>query len=215
MKIGYWLGNVNINAGGIEPYAWRILEVLLLNSQKYDIEIRILCNSQLQERCLKLINKYNAKAKISLIPYNYNSLQRVGSILGIILAKVFKKVNINSQFPLILNPLYRWFFSLDINLLHIPYQISPIYDLPYCFIVTMHDVQELHFPEFFTPDERAWRANNYWKSLKYSNSVIVLNKYIKQDLIKYFRLPESKINVCPLPSNQSKLVSPTIEELEI
>jgi glycosyltransferase involved in cell wall biosynthesis len=78
----------------------------------------------------------------------------------------------------------------------------------------MHDVQELHFPEFFTPEERAARAEHYWKSLKYASGVVVSFDHVKQDLIKYFRLTESKIYVCPLPYNQIKLASPTEQETE-
>lgn len=214
MKIGYWLGSASINGGGISPYAWRILELLLIYQKNDNIEILILCTDEVQIDCLELINKYQATAKIALISYEFNLIKRLGRILGLILAKFINKFNLNSQLPLILNPLYSWFASLDIDLLHIPYQTAPIYDLPYPFIVTMHDVQELHFPEFFTPEERAARAEHYWKSLKYAGSVIVSFNHVKQDLIKYFRLTESKIYVCPPPYNQIKLASSSEEEAE-
>ena len=45
MKIGYWLGNIGIKSGGSGPYAWRILEVLLENSQAHKIDIIILCSA--------------------------------------------------------------------------------------------------------------------------------------------------------------------------
>lgn len=214
MKIGYWLGNASIQDGGTSPYAWRILELLLINTNKYQIEIVILCTNEVQKDCLELINKYQAKAKISLISDKFDLMQRLSRGLGLILGKVFDKFKIDSQLALIINPLYRWFSSLDIELLHIPYQTAPIYDLPYPFIVTMHDVQELHFPEFFTPQERARRAEHYWKSLKYASGVIVSIDCVKQDLMKYFGLEESKISVCTLPYSQVKLELPSKEEQE-
>jgi glycosyltransferase involved in cell wall biosynthesis len=214
MKIGYWLGNASIHGGGTSPYAWRILELLLSHSKNHNVEIVILGTNEVHKDCLELINKYQATAKIALFTYKFNLIKRLGRILGLILAKFINKLNLNSQLPLILNPLYSWFSSLDIDLLHVPYQTAPIYDLPYPFIVTMHDVQELHFPEFFTPEERAARAEHYWKSLKYASGVVVSFDHVKQDLIKYFRLTESKIYVCPLPYNQIKLASPTEQETE-
>jgi hypothetical protein len=110
------------------------------------------------------------------------------------------------------NNWYRWFSSLDIDLLHVPYQISAHYDLPYPLIVTMHDVQELHYPEFFTPQERAWRAENFWKALEKSSAVIVSFNHVKEDLVKYFHLPENKVFVCPLPFKNIYLQLPNHEQ---
>lgn len=213
MKIGYWLGNASIHGGGTAPYAWRILELLLSQSKNYNIEILILCTEELQKDCVELINKYQTQAEICLLSYNFNLFQRSGKILGIVVGKILDKLKIKNKLALIFNPSYGQFASLNIDLLHVPYQTPPIYDLPYPFIVTMHDVQELHFPEFFSPEERALRAEYYWKSLKYSRGVVVSFDHIKQDLIKYFNLPESKVYVCPLPYNQIKLASPTEQEI--
>ncbi|MFM6223138.1 MAG: hypothetical protein ACKPDM_22800 [Dolichospermum sp.] len=151
MKMGYYLGNASIHGGGTAPYAWRILDLLLSHSKNNDIEIMILCTEEVQKDCFDLINKYEAKAEICLLSYNFNLFQRSVRILGVVLGKILHKLKINNKLALIFNPSYRQFASLDIDLLHVPYQTPPIYDLPYPFIVTMHDVQELHFPEFFTP----------------------------------------------------------------
>lgn len=216
MKIGYYLGNASIHGGGTSPYAWRMLELLLSHSKNHNIEILVLCSDEVQKDCFELISKYQARAKIAIIKgYNFNYIERINRILGIALAKIFNQFNIDRKFTLYLNPVYRWFASLNIDLLHVPYQTAPIYDLPYPFIVTMHDVQELHFPEFFTPEERAYRAEHYWTSLKYSSGVVVSFNHVKQDLVKYFHLLESKIYVCPPPYNQIKLVSTSKEQAEI
>lgn len=213
MKIGYWLGNVSLHSGGVAPYAWRMLELLLTQVNANNVEIIILCSDETQENLLKLINKYQAKAKIVIIKgYDFTYLERTSRILGVVLNKIFNKLNISTRSALYLDPTYRRLSSLDIDLLHIPYQTPPNYNLPYPFIVTMHDVQELHFPEFFTPEERANRAANYWKSLKYASGVVVSFDHVKQDLIKYFCLSESKVFVCPLPYNQIKLASPNEQE---
>ncbi|MDH6063306.1 glycosyltransferase family 4 protein [Umezakia ovalisporum] len=214
MKIGYYLGSASLHGGGTAPYTWRILDLLLSHIKNNDIEMIILCTEEVQKDCIELINKYQAKAEIYLLSYNFNLFERLGRILGIVVGKILDKLKIKSKLALIFNPSYAQFASLDIDLLHVPYQTPPIYDLPYPFIVTMHDVQELHFPEFFTPEQRAYRAENYWKSLKFASGVVVSFNHVKQDLIKYFHLLESKIYVCPLPYKQIKLASPSKEEAE-
>ena len=204
MKIGYFLGSAGISSGGVGPYAWRVLELLLKNSRCVDIKILILCTKETHDECLLLINKYQAQASVSvcLRPSQSNFVNRLFRRLGLLLSSALNKLGIDNRIDLVSNPSYRWFASLDIDLLHVPYQTPPLYDLPYPFIVTMHDVQELHFPEFFKPDERAWRAEHYWKSLLHASGVIVSFDHVKQDLIKYFDLPQSKVFVCPLPYTQ-------------
>jgi glycosyltransferase involved in cell wall biosynthesis len=61
-------------------------------------------------------------------------------------------------------------------------------------ITTMHDVQELYFPEFFTPEERAYRAVNYFDFAKRADAVIVSYNHVKDDLKKFFNINELKIN---------------------
>ncbi|RAM49585.1 MAG: glycosyltransferase family 1 protein [Hapalosiphonaceae cyanobacterium JJU2] len=212
MKIGYWLGDLSVDCGGIAPYSWRLLEILLNKSKYEEIDILVICSAELEKSCLELIHKYQAKAKPYLIPYNSSSLGIAISQLAKFLAQILVKLNISSKKVKYLDPLFLWFASLDIDLLHVPYQVPPYYDLPYPLIVTMHDVQELHYPEFFTPQERAWRAEHYWKSLEKSTAAIVSFNHVKQDLIKYFRLDDNKIHVSPLPYQKMYLQPPTYKE---
>lgn len=214
MKIGYWLGEFQASPhfGGVSSYTWRVLDMLLSKSNSSKLDIVILCSSEAYNYCIELIRKYNAKAEVRIIPKKFSIISRVANKFGIILSKLivnFKSVEPNIKF---FNYWYQWFSSLNIDLLYVPYQTPPSYDLPFPFIVTMHDVQELHYPEFFKPQERAWRAENYWKSLELSKAVIVSFKHVKQDLIKYFHLSDSKINICPLPYEKTSLTPHTLEQ---
>lgn len=215
MKIGYYLGSASLRGGGVAPYAWRLLDLLLNHEKDYNnINTFVLCDERIKKECLDLINSSQSNAKVIVIKdHTFNYVERINRRIGIFLSKASQKFNVvDVKLTSYFNPRYRWFTSLDIDLLYVPYQVAPVYDVPYPFIVTMHDVQELHFPEFFTPEQRTYRAEHYWKSLKYASSVIVSFDHVKQDLIKYFNLPESKVFVCPLPYNQIKLASPTEHE---
>ncbi|CAN5337592.1 hypothetical protein BH11BAC5_BH11BAC5_30070 [soil metagenome] len=80
----------------------------------------------------------------------------------------------------------------DIRIVHCPYQYIPFVK-KVKLITTMHDVQEIHFPEFFTAEERASRAKNYLDCLSRADCIVVSYNHIKEDLIKYFNVPEENI----------------------
>ena len=63
----------------------------------------------------------------------------------------------------------------------------------------MHDVQEFHFPEFFSATERLHRSINNLKSVSESDHIIVSFDHIKNDLMKYYSINSEKISVCPPP----------------
>lgn len=99
-----------------------------------------------------------------------------------------KKINLkkSNSFDLLLD-------KYDIDIVHCPYQFIPKAD-NVKLITTMHDVQELYFPEFFSPEQRAYRAVNYFDFTKRADAVIVSYNHVKDDLKKFFNIEELKIN---------------------
>jgi glycosyltransferase involved in cell wall biosynthesis len=67
----------------------------------------------------------------------------------------------------------------------------------------MHDLQEFHYPEHFDSTERLHRSMNTKKAIEESNHIIVSFKHVKEDIIKYFKVPEEKISICPPPFAES------------
>ncbi|MEZ6131815.1 MAG: glycosyltransferase family 1 protein [Planctomycetaceae bacterium] len=98
--------------------------------------------------------------------------------------------------------------ALQIDLLHVPYQTPPTHELSVPFIVTMHDVQELHFPEYFSAEERASRATGYLRAIRNASAVVVSFDHVRDDLIRYFDCPEDRIFTIPLPYANCTLPSP-------
>ena len=79
--------------------------------------------------------------------------------------------------------------------IHFPYQ-----DYIYCNLPTIynpHDLQHLHFPDFFTPDEIKRREIIYPAACRAANNVVVASNYVKQDIIKNYRINAEKIRVIP------------------
>lgn len=203
-RIGFWLGDVSAEHGGIAPYAQRVLTTLL-NNPEPGWQIVLLCAGKLPGSIKHLASHPSGLLEIELIP------------------------DPPTETP---DPSWRymqdWLSHLELDLLHFPTQTllhpemqTPYYltvygvqELPHLVlhvphIITMHDVQELHFPENFTPSQRAIRAVQYWKALEKAGMVVVSFDHVKQDLIKYFGLPEDKVRVCPIPFRDISLPEPT------
>ncbi|MGH9900242.1 MAG: glycosyltransferase family 4 protein, partial [Pyrinomonadaceae bacterium] len=131
------------------------------------------------------------------------------------------RLRIGGPAPAPQDGLRRWLERLSLDLIHfptptpphphehVPYVVPPLLDVPAPHVVTVHDVQELHFPEYFSPAQRAVRATHHWEALYKARRVIVSYDHVKADLLKYFGLPETKVSVCPIPNRSISLREPT------
>lgn len=91
--------------------------------------------------------------------------------------------------------------QFKIDVIHCPYQFIPVTKKAK-LITTLHDIQEIHFPEYFTAEIRAYRANAYLDFVRRADMVIVSYDHVKQDLIKYFDVPENKLGTLLLKMDQ-------------
>ena len=98
----------------------------------------------------------------------------------------------------------------EIDFIHVPYQYLPKTKSKVKIITTLHDVQELYFPEFFKATNRAFRAQMYLDCVLKSHKIIVSYEHIAQDLKKYFDADPRKLQVCLL--NMKDLWFAKIEE---
>lgn len=193
-----------LKAGGIFTYSIGILR-LLLKAKEID-KIVIITTPEVKNALLEIID--NKKIEFSLLDRE-NSFNKIKLFLSfflydtsIIYEHYFTKSKLLNNLKSIsdfLNPYKRIIKSNNIKLLHVPIQYSPIYKTSVPVITTMHDVQEFHFPEFFTASERLHRAINSFKSVSESDHIIVSFDHIKSDLMKYYSIPENKVSVCPPP----------------
>ncbi len=102
-----------------------------------------------------------------------------------------------------------FFEKLDCGVLHFPYQHFVRCALP--TIYNPHDLQHLHYPQFFTEDEIKWRECIYRAGCQHSNTVVVASHWIKQDIVRRYQLNPSKVQVIPwaAPTHGSPKPSPT------
>lgn len=85
--------------------------------------------------------------------------------------------------------------SLNCDVIHFPYP-----EYAYCRLPTVynpHDLQHLHYPEFFTPEVIHKREILYPSACRAAEIVVVGSQFIKQDLIEKFNVEADKIQVIP------------------
>lgn len=106
---------------------------------------------------------------------------------------ISRRIRAGSQFE-IASLIDKIIAKYRIDIIHCPYQFIPVTNRAK-LIVTLHDVQEIHFPDFFTAEERAYRAVHFLDYLRRANGVVVSYQHVKDDLVKYFSVNSESIYV--------------------
>ncbi|MCX6214047.1 glycosyltransferase family 1 protein [Spirosoma sp.] len=191
MRILYYLPDITQKNGGVLQYACALLKIL---SQDKKNEYFVLHNSQ-EPVIISLIKEY---PNLILIPPKIGQERRVEKLLWYTL-RLLNEILIKGKITTV-----RKVFShaeqlckkYKIDILCCPYQHLP--STTRKTIVTLHDVQEIHFPEFFSPKERLARTLQHNIIAEESSLIVVSYEHVKEDLIKYFQRPANSILVCLL-----------------
>ncbi len=219
MRIGFYIHHSTLKAGGVFTYSIGILK-LLLNSDEIE-KICLIYSPEIRQDISGLLNnpkiepleidrrQWNIKILLMLSYYFYDTYLLIKNYLS-----GTKKFEFLKSLSFAINPYKARINSINISLLHVPLQYSPVYALKVPIITTMHDLQDFHFPEYFSTQERIHRAINNKKSLEESSHVIVSFNHIKNDLLKYFSISENKISVCPPPFTDIWFTEDSFTEFE-
>jgi glycosyltransferase involved in cell wall biosynthesis len=101
--------------------------------------------------------------------------------------------------------------SLGCHVIHIPTQSFVLCALP--TIYNPHDLQHLHWPQFFTPSTLARRETIYPAGCHFANTVAVGAHWIKDDIVRQYRIDADKIQVIPLASPTEAYQTPSQDYL--
>ena len=201
MKAGYLISGIKASDGGIYQYSIYILK-MLLRSDEIEKVYLFYSSDQIQD-----FSKILADKKVNAIRYEpsgkfYNFRKRLSEFF---LTRYYLKgrtIKRNFSWYQMLNPDQAFFKKFDCDFIHVPRQHAPAYSLPFPVLISMHDLQQLHFPEFFTPLERIYKAIRYYTSLGETDHVIVSYPHVKADINKYFGNIKAGVSVCPVPMDQ-------------
>ena len=102
--------------------------------------------------------------------------------------------------------------GLGCDVLHFPTQSFVLCAIP--TIYNPHDLQHLHYPQFFTPRELARRETSYRAACQLSNTVIAGSEWIKYDVVHQYRVNPDKVQIIPWAPPTVQYPSITPAEIE-
>jgi glycosyltransferase involved in cell wall biosynthesis len=85
--------------------------------------------------------------------------------------------------------------SLGCDVLHFVHQGFVLCALP--TIYNPHDLQHLHYPQFFSVSNLAWRETIYPAGCRFAETVAVASQWIKDDITRHYGVSPHKIQVIP------------------
>ena len=103
----------------------------------------------------------------------------------------------------------RHYRKLDFDLVHAlcSYSFPDLIHFP--TVLTMHDLQHIHFPEFFTPEDWKVRDDLYRDSCAAARHVICISEFTRQDLHRCYGVPLEKMTtIWNIPSRSAWLDLP-------
>jgi glycosyltransferase involved in cell wall biosynthesis len=117
------------------------------------------------------------------------AVERMPSFWPIVLSALGRRLNLSSRAGL--------FGGVDKI-------IAPIYTTRLLasrvpFVFTLHDVQEKHFPEYFSFAQRVWRHSTNWALTRTAAGIVCESSYVKADVNRFFGADNEKIFVLPAP----------------
>ncbi|MEM1325334.1 MAG: glycosyltransferase family 1 protein [Bacteroidota bacterium] len=191
MKILYHIPNLSQENGGIRQYAVALLRIL---AQDKSNEYFVLHNVN-DPQVMQVLEEFPHLHHVPPTFGRERKLEKlrtdIGTVFNYILLLAKRQKLASTSY---INRICR---KYKIDIVHCPHQFAAVTNRK--VICTMHDVQELHFPEFFSPRDRFVRAFDYLDALDRADKVVVSYQHIKDDLLKYFDgLKEDDIQVCLL-----------------
>ena len=79
--------------------------------------------------------------------------------------------------------------------------LEPVYGKPFWgtkdidFITTIHDLQALHYPQYFSKGRVAWMKMSWQNAVNSSKKIVAISNYVKEDIEKQFPKAKGKVEV--------------------
>lgn len=178
IRVAFDVGEINIRHGGVAPYASRLIEMFEHSPLDEDIELTIV------NAPVPLLTKSQRLINLATRP-----------------ARLFSIGGKGNRSPVAFRSMNEFWRSFDIY--HSPSQV--VRSFKNRFVVTMHDVQELHFPEYFSSQDREHRAIHHRRVIESANAIVVSFDHVRRDITRLFDVQDERVRVVDLPLEQCQL----------
>ncbi len=158
--------------GGIESYIRNLLDGLLALNYEYEIWLLVSKDNRLT------FEEYALDGRFHIYECNIYS------------SNVKKRIIWQNLF------LNRTIIKLGIDKCFEPYYCKPFLgNRKVKYITTIHDLQALHFPYYFSKIKEMWMKLSWRNAIKSSSKIIAISEYVKYDIIKNFKVDPTKVEV--------------------
>ena len=156
--------------GGIEAYIRNLLNGFLLLEDEYEFYL--------------MVSRDNAE---SFARYEKDSRFHL-TICNIMSANVSKRILWQNLH------LGKEIIKMGIRTCFEPYYCKPFLGTNgISFITTIHDLQAIHYPEYFSKLKVLWMRVSWYNSVKTSKVVVAISDYVKGDIIEHYKDSSDKI----------------------
>jgi len=98
---------------------------------------------------------------------------------------------------------------LGCDVMHFPDVEFVVSSLP--MVYNPHDLQHVHYPEFFTPKALGWRHAFQQVGCELAHTVVVESQWVKDDIVKQCGLDPQRIQVIPVAAPTQTCPEPTVD----
>ncbi|MCI8535434.1 MAG: glycosyltransferase family 4 protein [Hungatella sp.] len=84
--------------------------------------------------------------------------------------------------------------SLGLNKCFEPYYCKPILGTRgVTFTTIIHDLQAIHYPEYFSKGKVAWMKFSWWNAIRTSKTVVAISEYVRNDILAQYKVRPEKV----------------------
>jgi glycosyltransferase involved in cell wall biosynthesis len=193
MKIG--VDHLSINPsykGGVSTYAFGLLDGLLAVN-KNNIQYVVFIKSKDKSFYKEYLNNDN----LNVIIVNHHPILKKTLLLApYLLSSIFlweKAVNVYAKITGI-----KKLIENNCDILYTPTTVLNFYNLAVPTLLSMHDIQQFHYPEYFSNKELKLRRLTFTNSSKFATYFQASSQFIMNDLLEHFpHIREKQIIVIP------------------
>jgi glycosyltransferase involved in cell wall biosynthesis len=102
---------------------------------------------------------------------------------------------------------------LEAQLVH--FTSGPTFPTNLPFVYEPHDIQHRHYPDFFTPEELAWRDRVYGGACRGAAMCVCGSSWTKRDIVEQFGVSPERVAVIPRSSFNVSVAPPAAAQAQI
>ena len=81
-------------------------------------------------------------------------------------------------------------------------------------VFNRHDLQHVHYPQFFSAADVEWREATYGGACRAANKVVAISQWVKDDIVRHYQIQPEKVQVIRWPPPTRSYSEPTEETLK-